>query len=87
MTMEANSVQSAHTISVQVVQSRHKSLTLRIEPWGSQYDMPSGIMFEIVMQGPLEGIMMIEYTSESIIAYGWAGSTFTLFREGIRITP
>ncbi len=62
----------------------HRSITLTftLEPWGDEYLMVPGAVFEVQATGPAEGILEVEATEEGFTIYGWTGSIVEVFHEG-----
>jgi hypothetical protein len=65
-------------LSLQVGNLRKELMTLYLEPWGHQLPIESGARLKIIMQGPNQGLLEIEYRDEGITLHGWVGSTIEI---------
>jgi hypothetical protein len=58
-------------------------VTLYLEPWGEEYQMPEKSEFVFIGHGPKEGSgFTIDYRDTSIVVGGWTGSVVWVFCQG-----
>jgi hypothetical protein len=71
-------------ITVRVHNSRSAAVTFRLEPWGREYPMASGVVFEVRAQGPQsEALLEVVHAEDSITVYGWVGSVLAVYHDGV----
>jgi hypothetical protein len=51
-----------------------RSLHVRIEPWGREYDLSADAMREFVFTGPADSAVDVEVGADELTVFGWAGS-------------
>lgn len=49
--------------------------TLRLEPWGDEKELAANESAIVHAEGPIEGMLELEYAEKQITLYGWEGST------------
>ena len=64
---------------------RSKTVTLVLEPWGEEHSLEPGSEIRLVFSGPPGDSPLVEWSEDCVTAYGWSGSTFRLFRDGIEL--
>lgn len=55
---------------------------LFLEPWGEEFQMQSGKVFEFIAKAEQKGSFEIAIVEEDIIIYAWSGSTVKVFCDG-----
>jgi hypothetical protein len=73
------------TVRLTIRNARAAPVTFSLEPWADEYEMPPGAAFELVVRGPAEGSMEVDYGEERITAYAWSGSVAQLFHDGVEL--
>lgn len=68
-----------------ITNSAKESLTVWIEPWGQDLQVPPGQNLEVVAQSLSEGRLEIADVDEGIAVYAWPGATIQAFCQGERI--
>ncbi len=53
-----------------------------LEPWGDQYEMAPGTIFDVVGEGAHGESFHIEWAEDSITVYGWAESVVAVYENG-----
>ncbi len=74
-----------YTVTLPISNARSVSLTLILEPWGDEYTVSPGVVFEVVARGPVGGSLHVEAGEDYIAVYAWSGSVITLFHDGVSI--
>lgn len=65
---------------------RSTALEFRLEPWGEQYPMRHGAVFELLVHGPQkDAALQVEHGDDHITVYGWPGSTIRVFDAGTEL--
>ena len=72
---------------LRLTNSRSDPVHFSLEPWGEEYPMAPGATFEVVARGPEGGTLEVEFASERVTVWGWAGSTATLSHDGRTLGP
>ncbi|MBW3540276.1 MAG: hypothetical protein KY476_08395 [Planctomycetes bacterium] len=62
-------------------------LMLVLEPWGDEHPLLPDSEIRLEFIGPPGHSPLIEWSEESVTAYGWAGSTVRLYGEDSRRGP
>lgn len=68
--------------SILLNNSSEKEIVLHIEPWGEQIPMPVGCKLRIVAESTEAGEFEVEYLENSIMVWGWTGSTYKIYGDG-----
>jgi hypothetical protein len=55
---------------------------LVLEPWGETHTIPPDDVVELQAQGPDDGALEIAHARDTIVVWGWPGSTIQLFLGG-----
>jgi hypothetical protein len=76
-----------HEVRLKVLNSKGKRVNFVLEPWGEIYDFDPSDEFLVVIQGPAEGIPEVDINDESVMVYGWSGSTAQVFRNDEELSP
>jgi hypothetical protein len=63
-----------------VKNSNDHPLHVRIEPWGDEMTIEPGASLMIDFNGPIGGVIEVESEPDTIVVYGWVGSTMELRR-------
>ena len=71
--------------SVVLTNSKEKDLLLCLEPWGDQYVMPPGASFRVLIRGPRDGDLEVDYAENQITIYGWSGSVISVLHNGAEL--
>ncbi len=61
-------------------------LVVVVEPWAEEYDIPGGATIQLRFHGPSVGFPELEYADRKLTIYGWPGSSFSVFRDGVEIS-
>jgi len=69
-------------VSILVSNSRERTITFVLEPWGEIYPMEPGVIFTLVFRSPIQGSVEVDDGVDSITVYAWKGCTATLFQDG-----
>jgi hypothetical protein len=69
-------------ITVRLMNSLTRDLTVHLEPWGEQHKMTAGASLIIEAKGPDSDMLELEYSEESIRVYGWSGSVVSISAAG-----
>jgi hypothetical protein len=72
-------------IRLQFRNSENKERILHLEPWGEQYPMVPGDVFELIARGPNGGGLELEIENGAIMLWAWSGSTVWLFHNGVEV--
>jgi hypothetical protein len=57
------------TIRLTIRNAHTTGVTFCLEPWADEHEMPPGAAFDLVVRGPADGSVEIEYGEERITAY------------------
>jgi len=72
---------NSNSVSIQLTNSSSSVITLLLEPWAEEIQIPRGKTFTIEGHGDQQGVLCFEHTDAGTIVYGWASSTVTIFDE------
>jgi hypothetical protein len=67
--------------------SQSANILLHLEPWGEQYPMQPGSVFELRAKGPRGDGLYVELGNGEIAVWGWSGSSVQLFSQGVEVDP
>jgi hypothetical protein len=74
------------SVRILVRNRREGNLTLYLEPWGEEIQMPAKSEYLLVGHGPEEGSgFTIECNLDSVVVCGWTGSTVQVFFSGAEV--
>jgi hypothetical protein len=60
-----------------------RTLTLHLEPWGEEYELPPRGCYLVVGHGPRVGSgLEVEYLDQAVVVTAWKGATVQLFEQG-----
>lgn len=85
--MTPKSSSQSHVVSFRITNSEDAPVTLYLEPWGEDYAMAPGCVFEIELCGPDKGRAEIEYGKGFIAVYGWPGATAKVLQGDQDVEP
>jgi hypothetical protein len=72
---------SQRRIRVAVKNEGGKHLTLCVEPWASELDIPPGVELLIEFRaGNDPDVVEVCHTADRITVFGWSGSVFAVYR-------
>ncbi|HZU66102.1 MAG TPA: hypothetical protein VFA09_02390 [Ktedonobacteraceae bacterium] len=71
-----------YEVSVTVSNSRERTITFVLEPWGEIYAMGPHTNFTLLLHSPMQGVVEIDDSETSITVYAWEGCTASLFHNG-----
>ena len=83
MNLEMNVAQSV--MVTRVINSREAPITFQLEPWGEEYEMPPGAIFQVMAHGPRGDALEVDIADGQITVWGWPGSVVALFHEGAEL--
>jgi hypothetical protein len=63
-------------VDVTVMNGNESPMTLVIEPWADELDVPGQASAKIRFEGPEPVLMEIRSESDRLTVYGWFGSTY-----------
>jgi hypothetical protein len=66
---------------------RKRSVRFRVEPWGEEYQMPSGATFHVSGRGPDGEGIFVEWGDESVTVYAWPGASLHVSHRGVDVGP
>ena len=75
-------MQSERVLRLRIKNASQHPVLFSLEPWGQEYNMPSGATFEVLAKGPEGDDLELQYEEHRITLYGWTGSIVRLFQEG-----
>jgi len=64
-----------YEVSMIISNSRERTITFVLEPWGTFYSMEPHATFTLVLRGPMRGTIEVDDGSDSITVYAWTGCT------------
>ncbi len=64
-----------YEVSVMISNSRERTITFVLEPWGAFYSMEPHATFMLVLRGSIQGTIEVEDGLDSITVYAWTGCT------------
>lgn len=70
---------------MRLINSREGALKVQLEPWGEEYEMPPGAIFQVVARGPEGDGLEVAFADEQITVWGWPGAVVTLFWDGTEL--
>jgi hypothetical protein len=73
-----------YTASTRVVNSRSTALTLRMEPWGDEYQVPPGASYLISVESHSQGVLEIVCANDAIEVWAWSGSTAAVTCDDVK---
>jgi hypothetical protein len=76
-----------HEQSLRILNSISGPLVLLLEPWAERYVVAPGAAVELEARGPEGGCLEVSIEPDSVIVYGWTGSTVDVTQEGEMLTP
>lgn len=62
-------------LKVKVANRFNRDITLCLEPWADEYLLSKDEHLTVLVQGPKNGSLEIEYGENRITIYTWSGST------------
>lgn len=65
--------------SAQVTNSAQDSKLLILEPWAEEFEILSGETFKFIGESEKKGSFEVEFSEDTIIVFGWDGSTVKVF--------
>lgn len=65
-----------------IANSADKSLTVWIEPWGQDLQVPPGQSLDLVARSPSEGRLEVVNGVEEVAVYAWPDATIQAFCQG-----
>jgi uncharacterized protein affecting Mg2+/Co2+ transport len=71
-----------YTSSIRIRNSSSGPKRLWVEPWGDEITMQSGVVFEVVAEGPVGDCLEVEAKDSEIFVYGWSQSIVRVFELG-----
>ncbi len=72
-------------VATRLINSHAVAIKFYLEPWGEEYEMPPGAVFQVVARGPQGDALEVAIADEQITVWGWPGSVVTLFHEGTEL--
>lgn len=72
---------------LRLTNSRPDAIRFSLEPWGEEYTLPPETTLEVTARGPEGGVLEVDIGVDGVTAWGWAGSTATLSRDGRTLGP
>jgi hypothetical protein len=72
---------------LQLENSQSTSLLLHLEPWGEQYPMEPGSVFEVRAKGPRGDGLYVELGNDEVAVWAWSESSVQLFTQGVELDP
>lgn len=70
-------------VILRLANTRPASVRLRVEPWGEQHDLASGVTIEIVAHGPAEDHLELTLDDTGLTIWGWPGSVVQIVQDGV----
>lgn len=74
---------STYTASLSIKNSRGIPLTLHLEPWGDQIELPPDVALDVVAKASNEGAFEINLGDDHIAVWGWTGSILSVYKDGV----
>lgn len=71
-----------HEVPMMVSNSRERTITFVLEPWGEIYTMEPRARFTLLLRSPIQGAVEIDDGVDSMTVYAWEGCPAALFRDG-----
>jgi hypothetical protein len=71
-----------HEVSVMVSNSRERTITFVLEPWGEIYTMEPRVRFTLLLRSSIQGAVEIDDGVDRMTMYAWEGCTAALFQDG-----
>jgi hypothetical protein len=85
--MKPEELSSGLRFSIIVRNVQEKGVTLILEPRGIDFSMPPGAAYEVRAEGPEGGNVEIDFEPDTIVLWGWTGSVFRVFDNGVELRP
>lgn len=85
--MEATQGPAEVMSRLQLTNSRPDAIRFSLEPWGEEYTLPPETTLEVTARGPEGGVIEVDIGADGVTAWGWAGSTVALSRDGKALGP
>jgi len=67
--------------------SHTEDVLFHLEPWGEQYPMNPGVVFEVRARGPRDDGLYVELGNGEVAVWAWSGSSVQLFKQGVELDP
>jgi len=64
--------------SLRIRNTYPQPVTLHIEPWGDEVSMLPDAVYTIVIEGPGDDCLELDFRDRHVFAYGWPGSTVSV---------
>jgi len=71
---------SDEKMALTITNSKDSELLLRLEPWGDEHSVASGVTCRIDAQGPRDGVLEIEVGESVLTVFGWTGCTVEIYK-------
>jgi hypothetical protein len=78
--MPSRTKRAESSVQVRLVNPRETAVQLVLEPWGETYSIPPDSSVDIKACGPDGDALEIAHQPESIVVWGWPGSTLRVFQ-------
>lgn len=70
-------MEGAYSVTTEFTNARAIPCIFVLEPYGEIYEMPPASTLKLVVQGPRDDTLLVEYADDANTVYIWPGSTTT----------
>ena len=71
-----------HTVRRTITNDSTEPIELGLEPWGMYLSIAPHQSLEVVAESPQAGDLEVVSETQSVVVYGWPGSTLKVYCEG-----